>query len=77
MHYSRFYNPLLFVGLGVLLAGLCALIPGKYFLTFTLPPPRGHVAFPMGVVLGYFLLGVCSLIALLSAVHIIRGIFTR
>ena len=77
MHYSRLYNPLIFVGLGVLLAGLCALIPGRYFLTFTLPPPRGHVAFPMRVALGYLLLGVCSLVALLSAVHIIRGILNR
>ncbi len=77
MHYSRLYNPLVFVGFGVLLAGLCALTPGRYFLTFTLPSPRGHVAFPMRVVLGYFLLSVCSLVALVSAVHIIRGILNR
>ena len=77
MHYSRFYNPLIYVGLGVLLACLCALIPGRFYLTIALPPPRGHVAFPLAVVLSYLVLGVCFAIAVSSAIRIIRGILNR
>lgn len=66
MHYSKLYNPVLYVAVGDLLAGLCLLTRGKYSLGF------GKVSLPVGVVLSYLSLSVFFVIALASAVSNIR-----
>lgn len=68
MYYSiKLSYPVAYVAVGVVLAGLCALTPGKYVVRF------GRVALPLGVVLSYLSICVFYGIALASVVSMVRG----
>jgi hypothetical protein len=72
MHYSKLYNPIIFVGIGVLLSGVCAFVPSKHYVMFTFANSR--LGIPVNVVLSYLSLAVFSAIAVRSAVHVVRSL---